>query len=232
MTKYFCLLTLLITLPVHAASVDSTVLTFEEREPVVPEPYTTRMLLTADHIRMDDGGDTDDFVLFDRKTNTIYSVSHEDERVVIIEPSASEIPQPDGYQHESRVVESELPAIGGKDVMKVQHFTNGEMCMEVYAVDGLLADAADALASFALTLAHQHGVTMAEIPAEFQSACDLANNVYLPTRYLENGFPVRQRDYLDRSRALQSFRENVKKDQQLFVIPGKYQLFYPGKTPI
>jgi hypothetical protein len=117
-------------------------------------------------------------------------------------------------------------------VVKVQHYTNGEMCVEVFAVEGLLTDAVDALASFARTLAHQHAATMADIPAEFQSACDLANNVYQPGRYLVDGFPVRQRDYLDRIRSLQSFRKDVKKAPQLFVIPANYHRFYPGKTPI
>lgn len=225
---------LLILLPftATAGNLDTTELIFEEREPVVPEAYLTRMLLTDDFLRMDDGGDDDDYLLYDRNAGKIYSVNHEDQRVVVVEPTARPISEPETYRHESRVIPAELPEIGGNKVVRLQHFTNDEMCFEVYAAEGLLTDAVEALTGFAQILAYQHAATIADIPAEFQSACDLVNNVYQPARYLSNGFPVRQRDYQGRSRVLQSFRKDIQKDEQLFVIPDNYHLFYPGKTPI
>ena len=225
-------LLLLLPLAASAGNLETTELIFEEREPVVPEAYLTRMLLTDDFLRMDDGGDDDDYLLYDRNAGKIYSVNHEDRRVVVVEPAARSIREPEAYRHETRVIPAELPAIGGREVLQVQHYTNDVLCFEVYAAEGLLIDAVDALAGFAQTLAYQHAATIADIPAEFQSACDLVNNIYQPARYLSKGFPVRQRDYLGRSRVLQSFRENIKKDEQLFVIPDNYHLFYPGKTPI
>lgn len=212
---------------------DTTMLIFTETEPGVEGAYQTRMLITPDYLRMDDGGKDNDYVLMNRKTRTIYSVSHEDERVVVINNEKPEVPQPDPFRHKTEEADAGgVPDIDGKRVRLYRFFTNGSMCFEVYAVQGFLDDAVKALSSFSEILAGQHARTVASIPAEFQSSCDLANNVFEPSRYLSKGFPVRQRDDIGRTRTLQEFKNNIKKPIELFVIPDKYEKFYPGLTRI
>ena len=109
-------------------------------------------------------------------------------------------------------------------------FTNDDMCYEVYAVKGFLPDVVKALSSYAEVLAGQHELNLAGMPKDLQTACDLANNVYAPTRYLSEGFPLRQLDDQGRSRHLNEFRKNIKVKPELFVIPENYERIYPGKT--
>lgn len=218
---------------VLAGDLNTSVLIFSEQEPGIEEPYQTRMLVTEEFLRFDDGGADDDFVLLNRKTRTIYSVSHEDERVVIIKDKKIDKSPPEPFRHSTEEGDSGgVPDIDGNAVRLFRFYTNGLMCFEVYAVQGFLDDAVKSMASFAEILARQHASTIDDIPAEFQTSCDLANNVFEPTRYLSKGFPVRQRDDIGRTRSLLSFKENIKKQSELFVIPSKYQMFYPGKTMI
>jgi hypothetical protein len=216
-----------------ASEQNTTILFFTETEPEVEGAYQTRMLISADYLRMDDGGKDDDFVLMNRKTRTIYSVSHEDERVVIINDQKISNSPPDPFHHKTEEVDSgEVPEIDGNAVHLFRFYTNDSMCFEVYAVQGFLEDAVKAMASFAEILAGQHARTIENIPAAFQSSCDLANNVFEPARYLSKGFPVRQRDDLGRTRSLLSFSNNINKPLKLFEIPKKYQEFYPGLSGI
>jgi hypothetical protein len=67
-------------------------------------------------------------------------------------------------------------------------------CYDLYAADGLLPGAVVALREYRLILAGQQALTAAVTPPEMQSSCDLANNVFLPVRHLEHGFPVRLTD--------------------------------------
>jgi len=209
----------------------ATELTFTETDPYIDEPYQTRMLVTPDYLRMDDGNADDDFVLLDRKTRTIYSVSHEEQRVVVV-PDRKVTTEP-GIKLEHRRTDDGSggsPSIAGRRVHQFHFYTNGDMCYEVHAVKGFLPDVVKAMSSYAEVLAGQHELNLADMPKDLQAACDLANNIYEPTRYLSEGFPIRQRDDVGRSRNLQGFRKNVKVKSELFVIPEKYERFYPGKT--
>jgi hypothetical protein len=222
-------------LPVTAGADNgvATVLSFSERDPLVENPYQTRMLVTTDYLRMDDGGADDDFVLLDRRSRTIYSVSHEDQRVVVVKSREVKSKAPETFVHRTEEGDAgRVPDIDGKRVHLYRFYTNDTMCFEVYAVPGFLDDAVAALKQFAEVLAGQHALTRESMPAELQTACDLANTIYKPTRYLSRGFPIRQRDDIGRVRTLLDVKKNIKIQPQLFEIPVKYEKFYPGESRI
>ena len=55
-------------------------LQFSEQEAGV-EPYKTRMIITDDFLRIDDGPDNKDFILLDRKARKISSISYDNQRI-------------------------------------------------------------------------------------------------------------------------------------------------------
>jgi len=191
----FTILALLLTKAL-AVETEVTVLMFSEQDSQTEPAYISRMLLTRDFLRLDDGDNHGDFALFDRKTGTIYSVNHEDQRTLVIplQPVLAAPPKP--LRHDIEELDAGgAPDVDGRKVSRYYMFTNGNRCMEVYAVPGYYDDATQALAAFARTLAGQHAKTIAAMPDLVNADCDMANNVFEPDRYLSKGFPVRQKDY-------------------------------------
>jgi hypothetical protein len=223
------LLTMLPAANSLAEEVAATLMLFREQEPAIPEPYDSRMLLTADYLRMDDGIDDGDFALLDRNSETIYSVSHDDRRILVVPRRAIEIAAPQPFRHDVEELDAGgVPDVDGKPVRRYYLFTNGMRCLEIYSVEGFLEDARQALAQFAEILAGEHARTVHLTPEEYRQNCDLANNVFVPARHLDKGFPVRQKDFTGRSRYLVTTQDGVKVDSSLFELPTDYQRFMPG----
>lgn len=215
-------------IPPVAAAGKSIRLQFLEQEPSLAEPYVTRMLVTPQYLRIDDGDDHGDYVLFDRDSRAIYSVSHEERRILEIRPREIGIRPPEPFVHEVREADAgDVPPVGGVQVRLFRYSTNGTLCYEVYAAPGLLDDARLALAGMAHTLAGEHAVTVPLMPEELRSDCDLADYVFVPDRHLGAGFPVRSRDAQGRLRQLQDYDEAYAVDDGLFLLPSDYQRYQP-----
>lgn len=60
------------------------------------------------------------------------------------------------------------------------------------------------------TLAREQALSLAFIPEEFQSPCELANNVFAPARHLAHGFPIRYVDMNGRTRELADYKIGAK----------------------
>jgi hypothetical protein len=213
----------------HAEEIKSTLLIFKDQDLPSEEPYITRMLLTDDYLRMDDGEDHGDFALFDRKAGAIYSVSHEDQRILVVpaQPVTVSPPRPlrnDIEEHDAKGA----PAVGGNKVSRYYLFTNGARCMEIFAVQDYYSEVVSVLAEFSKTLAGQHARTIALMPDEIQNDCDMANNVFYPDRHLNKGFPIHQIDFSGRSRMLVDIDDDYKVGAGLFVLPEGYEKFMPG----
>ena len=228
----FCVILTISVTRVFAAETEATLLMFEDQDSLNEPAYMTRLLLTKDYLRMDDGDDHGDFALLDRKDGTIFSVSHEEQRTLVIrlQPVISAPPMP--LRHDIEELDAGgVPDVGGNKVSRYFMFTNGTRCMEVYAVKGFYDDVNLALAAFAKTLAGQHAKGLEMTPGDATSACDLANNIFLPDRHLSKGFPIRQKDFSGRSRHLVTIKDDVKIDSSMFELPIGYERFMPGGLP-
>ena len=155
------------------------------------QPYETRMLLDHAYLRIDDGPNANGYILLDRAAHMLYSVSHADRSVLVIKPLPVTLAEP--AEFDNRVVRDDAgyPAIAGRAVSRFYLLTNQQVCGEVYAAAGLLPDAVAALREYHVILAGEQAQGEAQRPAEQQSACDLADFVFTPARYLGHGFPVR-----------------------------------------
>ena len=84
----------------------AVLLLFDEEEPGTGT-YPVRYLVTDDFLRIDDNYDASDYVLLDRQTSTIYSVSHEYGNVLVSNRQPA-VTQPDSLELTREPVPDEL----------------------------------------------------------------------------------------------------------------------------
>lgn len=215
-----CLLTVL--LACSEPTTPAAVLYFVEHEPG-GEPYRTRMIVTAGFLRMDGGQDSQDFLLFDRADGSIYSVSSADKQVLVIRPRPVELKPPEKFTHRVAADTTTFPAVDGHKLTHYELLTNDKRCYDLYAAEGLLPGAIVALREYRLILSGQQALTAAVTPPEMQSACDLANNVFLPVRHLEHGFPVRLADMTGRTMELVDYKTDFRATAAMLRLPADYK---------
>ena len=207
----------------------ATFLSFSESSPD-GSTYPVRMLVNDRFLRIEDGDVRDGFILFDRRAGTVYSVSHVDKTTLVLRAQTIKLDAPKAFVHKVERDAEKVPEVGGKTVSHRRLFTNGELCFEVYAADGLLPNALAALREYHRTLAGEQAAMQASVPSGFQSACDLADFVFLPARHLEFGFPVRQISRAGVTRQLVDFKVGVPVEKGLFDIPADYKQITPSEV--
>lgn len=225
MTKHFFLpgVVLFGFMTCAQAGTDNIFLSFMETGPDGDNPV--RMLITEQYLRIEDGDGRDGFILFDRKQRRIQSVSHEARSTLVIEARPVKQAAPSVFKHRRESGKDTPPAISGKAVAHYRYFTNDQLCFEVYAAAGLLPVAVRALREYHEALAGEQAAMQAGMPSTLQQACELADQVYLPARYLEQGFPVRWVRAAGVTRQLTGFKSNVPLEPRLFELPKDYKSF-------
>lgn len=201
------------------SSVEATVLRFTDVEPQ-GEPTPVRMIITPEHIRIDDGGEGKSFVLFSRRDRVIYNVSATDQMVLVIPPSAAPAKPPVKLVHGVKEANESLPAVAGHRVRHWQLLTNGKLCYDVYAAENLLPEVVTAMREFISVLAGDQAQSSPGMPRELLTPCYLANNIHAPTRYLDHGFPIRRAEPGGRVSELNDYKQSVPVDRALFVLPA------------
>jgi hypothetical protein len=200
----------------------ATALYLVEQEPG-DEAYRTRMLVTPEYLRIDDGRADGDFTLYVRRDRTIYSVTAGDKLVLTIKPEPRRPEPPIRLEHRAVREKDEAPSVGGKAVVRWRLLTNGATCYDIHAADGLLPPAVAALREFIETLSWDQARSLAYTPKEMQSPCHLANNVFAATRYLDHGLPVRRVDMTGRVSELVDYQEGFEADPSLFTLPESFR---------
>ena len=200
-------------------------LKFQEGEPAV-DPYTTRMLVADDYLRLDDGGDQDDFTLFDRKQKTIYSVTHENKSILII----SNLPVNGSWIDDLKLEEilhedSNTPLISGKRPRQLEMRVNGKVCQRMVVVPGLHESAIKALIEFRQVLASEHVRNLDKTPVEMQDPCFLGYEVRNPDKELQFGFPIQQQDHMGKTRILLDYNSGFSVNPSVFRLPQGYRKF-------
>lgn len=209
----------------------TTRLLFEESESGIA-PHIIRMLVTERHIRIDDGPDTSDFVLYDHVENRIYSVLSGNRQIFVVGPANPYMPAPDSLAlREQRIEDKDMPAIAGVPTQYFQFFADDRLCYHVVAADGFLPQVAGMLLAYQKLLATQQQEIRDATPAELQTPCFLANYLYVPETYMSKGFPVRQWDTTGYRRSLESVQADYKVSPDLFLLPDSYRYLGMGINP-
>jgi len=207
-------------------STGATLLNFVEFEKSV-EPYATRLIVTKQYMRFDDGEGSQDFVLYDRQKAVIYNVISSEETVMAVHRKQIELNPPFELKltHTKLDYLKDAPTIDGKQAQHYQFSANGERCYDVIAVPGLMPDVVVALQEFSDLLASDSKVTFNTLPSDLQKPCDISMNTFAPGRHLEFGFPVQEWSMNGSGRSLLDFQLNYQPDQALFVLPVNYRRF-------
>lgn len=208
--------------PAMADDVAADLLVFRVEE-AGTEPYFARVLVTADHVRMDEGSDAAGYTLFDREQGVFYNVDPEDRSVLVIDPPRTR-PEPplrlDLAEEPSPVTPP--ASLDGVALQGYRLSANGALCVALQAAPGVMPAAVDALAEFYERLSYQHAVVLPGMPAEFLEACDLARNVYSPRWTYGFGLPVIERSArVDRK--LVDHGAAVPASEDLFEVPPDYR---------
>jgi hypothetical protein len=173
--------------------------------------YLTRVLVTAEFMRMDDGQDDGDFILLDRKQRRLINVMRGNNLAMVFTPG--KVPAvPVGWKPE---LTSHAAAQGTRRFSLV---LNGVTCLEGVAAKRAAADAARALAEMKTVLAATQYRMWRDSPAEMQHDCDLANQVWAFESVLELGLPLEERDFRGRTRQFES-ESSIPLNPALFLVP-------------
>jgi len=213
------------TKPIVEKVPTNILLVYKVQEPGI-DPYKSRVIITDEYIRLDDNDDGNDFVLVHRKDKTVYSVSDDNDSILVVKhrPVAVEAPI-ELYPETVRKPDENAPQIDGRELVHYIFKINGEACQDATIAEGLLLEATAAIAEYRQILAGQHAATFKSTPADLQNACDMAMHIFQPDRYLKFGLPVDERDYTGYQRSLIDFDDDYEVNPALFVLPAAFKQF-------
>jgi hypothetical protein len=144
-------------------------LLYEEQEQGTGQ-YPVRILVSKHYLRFDDNYDASDFLLLDRHTHTLYSVSHEERGILVIEDKPGDTSLPSSIDlTEERSEDGDAPTIDGRSPVHVRFKANNELCYEVVLVPDLLNVVTEALAEYAEILGRRQLNSLETVPVTMQT---------------------------------------------------------------
>ena len=179
-------------------------------------PYLTRILVTPDFMRMDDGKDGGDFVLLDRQRHKLLNVMRGNKLAMVFTPGALP-PKPAGWKPKL------VTHLAAKGTQRFSLTMNGLTCNEGVAAKGAAPDAARAMAELKSILAATQYRVWRDSPREMQHDCDLVNQVWDSGATLQLGLPLEERDFRGRTRQFESESSPLLKPE-LFRVPDDIPL--------
>lgn len=217
-----CMGVVMLSVAAETETVPATLLLWQEQETGIA-PYPSRMLVTEHYLRSDEGQDDGDFLLFDRQSGRIYSVSREQRTVLVIE--AEKIPETAGPQSaikERLQSDPEAPKIDGQQASHFQLYSGDQECLQATVVPGLMPDVVAAMREMQAVLAARQYRDLGKTPDAYRTPCFLANYVYAIDRHLQAGFPILELRQDGRQRALLDYRNAQSVASDLFTVPQGY----------
>lgn len=202
---------------------DVSIVLYEEQEAGI-DPYPVRILVSPEYVRFDDGYDESDFVLLDRDSRTLFSVTHDNHSVLEIRNHAvsGSLP-PDITLTEDRIEDDNAPTIAGKQPVHIRYLANETPCYQTISVSGLLKDAVAGLIEYETALGERQLGNLQSVPDTMQTPCFLSRYAYAPERHYAHGLPVQIWDETGSYRSLTDFHENESVAAALFEVPDSYE---------
>jgi len=209
---------------------DVSVVTYMEREPGT-DTYPVRILVSPGHVRFDDGYDDSDYTLLDRRTRTLYSVSHESSSVLVIKnhPPGDTTTPADLSLTEERIVDNDAPTIAGKQPLQFNYLANGTLCYQTVSVAGIMDAAVAGMTEYATALGERQRGDLQTVPEELQTPCFLSRYAYAPERHYTHGLPLQIWDDAGYSSSLTDFQDNEMVSSALFEVPENYERIQLGQ---
>ena len=206
-----------------------TLLTMTEREDG-SAPFSTHIFINEGYLHMTDERSPSDYILFNRKEQTIYNVTQADKTIMVIrnKPVNIEPPIKLDYQEESQP-SAAIPKIDGKQATHYLYTANGKHCYDsVVMPKDFMPDVQAAMREFRMVLAGEHATTVNETPKELLDACDLSLNIFYPTKHMDHGLPIREWDRHGYQRFLKDYSTDVQATEGTFDLPKDFKRYSIG----
>ncbi len=240
MIKNLLLLTVLLGLSAAISAqtkkqdLDGYKLSYIEREPGTDE-YEVTMLISSRYIRVDEEGETSGFIVYDDKDKVIYSVSHDDQSILVIKQHVFSIENLPVKPKIEYLALADAPMVSGKAVFNYRVYVNEnnsdgeseETCIEVQLVEDLLPEVRTILQNYQKVVSGQQVKMVDNKITATQTACYYIDQVYNTGAYFEKGLPVQEWHSNERSKILTGY-SRVSIDPDKFKIPEKYRRFSIG----
>ena len=198
-------------------------LSFSIKEPGT-DAYESWMFINREVMLIRDSRDAEDFMLFDRKTRTIYSTNSESKTIFVIKPKEITVQPPIAIEYtETSQPSSAIPKVQEMQATHYRYEANGEHCYDAVTMpEKFLPVVVEAMKDFRLVLAAEHASTLGNVPAETNDACDLALNVFYAAKHYEHGLPIREWDRNGYQRFLLNYKTGFNMDPKEYELPKDY----------
>ncbi|WP_455202359.1 hypothetical protein [Kaarinaea lacus] len=203
---------------------------YSEREEAGTPLFRSRMFINNHYLYIADDRFPNDFLLFDRDKQTIYSVTEANKTIFVIKPKEikGKPPIEITYKEESQP-SSAIPAVTGHKATHFRYFANGKHCYDAVTLEKkFLPEAVAALKEYRQVLAGEHASTVHKMPPETHEACDLALNIYYASKHLDTGIPLREWDQRGFLKFMVDYRLDFEFDDEKLKLPEGYSEFSVG----
>ena len=207
-------------------------LSYIEREPGIDD-YEITMLVSERYIRIDQAGEDNGFIIYDDKDRVIYSVSHQDKSILVINEHAfSEDKMPVKYQTEYLEL-ADAPTVSGKTIFNYRVYVDEgnkeETCLEIQLVENLLPEVSNLLKNYQQVVSGQQVKMTDNKISEMQTACYFVDQIYNMGRYYEKGLPIQEWHSNERFKILSTYKK-VDINPGKFLVPEQYRQFSVDKN--
>ena len=222
--KLLCIPAFFSVAPLAAETVNADILLYQVQRGDGADTYLSRIMVSAGMLRMDEIGDEamSGYTLFDRKQRLLLGVDPES-RSVMQMASAEDTAVPGvDYSVTSRLLE-DAPAVAGKSPVEFRYTVRGEDCFRFIAVEGVMADAMQALREMSTLLAERHRRVMATTDVS-PGDCKLPLDAFAPGQEFSKGLLLSLVSDSE-IRQLVDFRRDDDIDSALFEAPPGFGRF-------
>ncbi len=233
--RYFIAALILLNLLTARAgnTVPAYQLSYEEQEPGT-DAYATQYIITDRYLRINSIDDNDGYILYDNKAKTIYSISHLDQRTLVMKNLDYKKIDMASLVDISYQAQKDAPEISGKSVYdyRVTDKTGDRaVCSNMQIAQDLLPQVTKILHSYKSVIAANQVNNIFKTPEEFRTSCFLADQVYDAGAYYDKGLPILEWHGNGASKMLINF-EKVEVNPEIFMRPENYTEFSPGDVPL
>jgi len=208
-------------LPAYAGTIKSLALHYDELEKSAGV-QNMRYLINQQFMRIDNGDDNADYILFDVNKKIIYSVNHNDQTVLKIEYKAWVQPEFDFKVNINQAVLKDAPKIQNKTVYIYNVNAAEQTCTSVYLIKNIYTAEMEIMYLYQKVLSGQQVATLNNTPKEMHTPCFLVDQVYHSGDYFQLGLPVKINYSRDYAKFLKDFKY-IEVNEKLFSLPEKYQ---------
>jgi hypothetical protein len=206
-----------------------TLLIMTEREEG-SEPFTTRIFVNPGYLHLSDSRSPADYILFNRKEQTIYNVTQADRTIMVIKKKPIDIEPPIALNYEEVSQPSNaIPKINGRQATHYRFMANGQHCYDAVVLpEDFMPDVLMAMRDFRQILAGEHATTIDRIPKDLLDPCDLSLNVFHAVKHMDHGLPIREWDRHGYQRFMKDYREGVTAGEGTLDLPEDFRRYAIG----